>query len=108
MAAPIWAISLAAPSLSSRAIREACRLGGTASAGAGIAADVRLIVSSPSASNTALVISSTKSGTPSVRSRISCLMLAGSGLVAGDGVNHRGDFALPEPVQGERRYVRPF
>jgi hypothetical protein len=41
--APICAISLAEPSLSSRAISEACRLAGTARVGDGIAATTRLI-----------------------------------------------------------------
>ena len=40
IAAPICAISLAEPSRSSRAIRDACKLAGTASAGDGMAAAV--------------------------------------------------------------------
>ena len=47
-----------------------------------------------SASSTAFVISSTNSGMPSVRSMMSCRMLAGSELVADDAVDHGSDFAL--------------
>jgi hypothetical protein len=28
-------------------------------------------------------------------------------LIAGDAFDHRRDFALPQPVDGERSYVRP-
>jgi hypothetical protein len=58
IAAPICATSLPEPSRSSRAIREACKLAGTASTGDGIAATARSDAPSPSASSTALVISS--------------------------------------------------
>ena len=47
-----------------------------------------------SASSTALVISSTNSGMPSVRSMMSCRILAGMRLVADDAVDHGVDFAL--------------
>ena len=71
--APICATSLAAvPIRSSRAIRDACSVAGTAIAGSGLAdstASTRL--SWPARSMTALVSSSTNSGTPSVRSTIS-------------------------------------
>ena len=43
---------------------------------------------------------------PSVRSIMSCLMLAGSGLLPANAVDHGGDFALSEPVKGERGDVR--
>ena len=46
-----------------------------------MAATVRSATSSPPASNTAFVISSTNSGMPSVRSIMSCLSLSGSGLL---------------------------
>ena len=62
MVAPICATSLAEPSRSSRAISEACRLGGTDKAGDGTAAAVRCASPSLSASITAFVISSTNSG----------------------------------------------
>ena len=78
--APICAISLADPSRSSRAISEACRLAGTATAGDGMAPTAPSVAPSPNASNTALVISSTNSGMPSVRSIMSCLILPSSGL----------------------------
>jgi hypothetical protein len=79
MAAPICATSFAGPSRSSRAISEACRLAGTATEDDGIAATARSVAPSPAASSTALVISSTNSGMPSVRSIMSCLVLSGSG-----------------------------
>ena len=56
-------------------------LAGTARAGDGTAATVCRASPSLSASNTALVISSTNSGMPSVRSMMSCRMLAGSALL---------------------------
>ena len=81
IAAPICATSLAGPSRSSRAISEACKLAGTARAGDGTAATVRRASPSLSASSTALVISSTNSGMPSVRSTMSCRTFAGSSLL---------------------------
>ncbi len=69
------------PSRSSRAISDACRLGGTAIVGEGTKAAVRRASSSDSVSSTAFVISSTNSGTPSVRSIMSLRMFAGSGLL---------------------------
>ena len=80
IAAPICATSLAEPSRSSRAISEACRLAGTARDGDGTAAAL-FAAPSLSASSTALVISSTNRGMPSVRSMMSCRILAGSGLL---------------------------
>ena len=72
---------LAGPRRSSRAISEACRLAGTAKAEDGTAATFCRALPSPSASSTALVISSTNSGMPSVRSMISCRRVAGSNLL---------------------------
>ena len=60
-----------APSLSSRAINDACKLAGTAIAEEGITAAVRVASSSESVSRTAFVISSTNNGIPSVRSMMS-------------------------------------
>ena len=79
--APICATSLAGPSRSRRAINEACRLAGTASFEGGIDAAVFRASHSFSASKTALVISSTKRGMPSVRSAMSCVTLSGSGVL---------------------------
>jgi hypothetical protein len=76
IAAPICATSLAGPSRSSRAISEACKLAGTAKAVDGTVAAVRCASSSLPASNTALVISSTNSGMPSMRSMMSCRTFA--------------------------------
>ena len=42
-----------------------------------------------------------------MRSMMSCLMLCRQRLVAGDAVDHGGDFALSEPVEGECSYIRP-
>ena len=81
IAAPICATSRAGPSRSSRAISEACKLAGTARAEDGTAAAVRRASPSLSASSIALVISSTNSGMPSVRSMISCRRAAGSNLL---------------------------
>jgi hypothetical protein len=82
IAAAICASSLAEPpSRSSRAMSEACRLAGTASAGDGTAASARSVAVSLPASNIALVISSTNKGIPSVRSMMSCRMLADSRLL---------------------------
>ena len=58
----IYATSWAGPSRSSRAINEACRLAGTANAEDGTAATVCVASPSPSASSTALVISSANNG----------------------------------------------
>jgi hypothetical protein len=80
IAAPICATSLAAPSRSSRAISEACKLAGTFKAGDGTAATVRRAAPSLSASSTAFVISSTNRGIPSVRSTISAITSAGTSL----------------------------
>ena len=56
-------------------------LPGPPSAGDGMAATVRCAAPSLSASSTALVISSTNRGMPSVRSMMSCRMLAGRSLL---------------------------
>ena len=69
---------------------------------------LRALPPSLSASNTALVISSTNSGMPSVRSMMSCWILSGQWPVACDAVDHGGDFALPEPVECQRGVVRSF
>ena len=53
------------------------------------------------ASSTALVISSTNSGMPSVRSTMSCRMFAGSALVAGNVVDHALAVALRQPIERE-------
>ena len=71
----------AGPSRSSPAIKDACKLAGTARIGGGIAAAVRSAASSLSASRTAFVISSMNRGIPSVRSMMSCRMLAGRSLL---------------------------
>jgi len=42
---------------------------------------------------------------PSVRSMMSCLMLAGSALLP-DEVDHCADFALCQPIDRESRHVR--
>ena len=81
IAAPTCATSLAGPRRSSRAISEACRLAGTAIDGEGIAATARS-ASWPPASNTALVISSTNNGMPSVRSMMSWRTLGERSLPA--------------------------
>ena len=81
IAAPICATSLAGPSRSSRAISDACKLAGTARVGDGMAATVCCAAPSLPASSTALVISSTNRGMPSVRSIMSWRMLAGTRLL---------------------------
>ena len=63
------------------AISEACKLAGTAKAEDGRAAAICCASPSLAVSNTALVISSTNNGMPSVRSTMSCLTLAGSSLL---------------------------
>ena len=94
IAAPTCATSFAEPSRSSRAISEACKLAGTARAEDGTAAAVWRASPSLSASNTAFVISSTNSGMPSVRSTMSLPDARRQRLIAGDAVDHGGDFAL--------------
>ena len=42
-----------------------------------------------------------------MRSTMSCLMLAGSGLFPVTRIDDGGDFALPEPVEGERSDMGP-
>jgi hypothetical protein len=73
IAAPTCATSLAAgPSRSSRAMSEACSVAGTARTAAGVPERTSFAPHSCTlASTTALVSSSTKSDTPSVRSTIS-------------------------------------
>ena len=66
---------------SPRAIKEACRLAGTANTGGGTAAIVFPASPGFAVSSTALVISSTKRGMPSVRSMMSRLMLSGRDLL---------------------------
>ena len=107
MAAPICATSFAGPSRSSRAISDACRLAGTARAGDGMAAAVRCAAPSLPASSTALVISSTNKGMPSVRSMMSWRMLAGRDLLPTTRSIMALDFALRQPIDGESRHVRP-
>ena len=97
---------MAGPSRSSRAISDACKLAGTAIAGEGTAAAIRRGCALDAASSTALVISSTNSGMPSVRSMMSCRMLAGSAIVADDVVDHGVDVALRQPIERERGHVR--
>jgi hypothetical protein len=81
IAAPTCATSLAGPSRSRRAISDACRLGGTAGVGDGSAAATYSALPSVCASSTALVISSTNRGMPSVRAIMSCRMFAGRSLL---------------------------
>ena len=77
IAAPVCATSLAAgPSRSSRAISEACKVAGTDSPGCGT--DGQGQATCVPHSSTALVSSSTNSGTPSVRSAISSMISGGS------------------------------
>jgi hypothetical protein len=71
-----------------------------------MAAAVRSAAPSLPASSTALVISSTNKGMPSVRSTMSCLILAASELVADNAVDHRPDVALPEAVDRHECYMR--
>ena len=59
---------------------EACRLAGTARPGTELQRQSAAPRSRSPASSTALVISSTNSGMPSVRSMMSCRTLAGSDL----------------------------
>ena len=75
--------------------------------GDGIAATVRCAAPSLSASSTALVISSTNSGMPSVRSMMSCRMLAGSSLLPTTRSIMALDVALRQPIEGESGHVRP-
>ena len=98
IAAPTCATSLARPRRSSRAMSEACKLAGTAMVVGGIAAAVCRASPSFPASRTAFVISSTNKGMPSVRSTMSCLILAGEQLVANYAVDHRNDFAISQPI----------
>ena len=105
MTAPICATSFAGRSRSSRAMSDACKLAGTA--GDGTAAAVHCAAPSLPASNTALVISSTKSGMPSVRSMISWRILAGSDLFPTTRSIMVLDVALRQPIDGENRHVRP-
>jgi hypothetical protein len=93
------------PSRSSRAISEACRLAGPPGRRRN-RRGVRRASPSPSASSTALVISSTNSGMPSVRSTMSCRMFR-QRLVADDAVDHGVDFALRQPIEGQRGHMRP-
>ena len=81
IAAPICATFLAEPSRSRRAISDACRLTGTAILGDGMEATVCCAAPSLPASNTALVISSTNRGMPSVRSIMSLRTSVGMSLL---------------------------
>ena len=78
MAAPTCATSFATePIRSSRAISEACNVGGTSRPSSGVA-ETACATPVGLASSTALVNSSTNSGTPSVRSAISLTISLGS------------------------------
>ena len=57
------------------------------------------------ASKTALVISSTNSGMPSVRSMMSRRTLSGS-VIAGDPIDQRASIGYRQPVEGEHRHLR--
>ena len=91
------------PSRSSRAISEACNVAGTASTAEGTDEAISPARSVP-ASSTALAISSTNNGTPSVRSMISAITSGGSKAMS---LARRSTIiaavAPPEPVQ---RYYR--
>ena len=106
MAAPICATSLADPSRSSRAISDACRLAGTASAGDGMAADSLLCCALTSRfqygfghflheqRNTVRALNDVL---PDARR---------NELVADNIVDHRLDVALRQPIEGESSHVR--
>ena len=72
-----------------------------------MAAAVFCDFASLSASSTALVISSTKRGMPSVRSIISLPNTPGESLVSHDAVNHCDDFALTKATKTKCGHVRP-
>jgi hypothetical protein len=105
--APTCAISFADPSRSSRAISDACRLAGTASVGVGTEATVRCAAPSLPASSTALVISSTNRGMPSVRLTMSCRMFAGTSLLPTTPSIMASMSSLRQPIDRENRHVRP-
>jgi hypothetical protein len=94
----------AGPSRSSRAISDACNVAGTPSPAPGTDAAISRPRSAP-ASSTALVISSTKSGTPSVRSTISAITSGGSKAALPARRSTR-TVAPPEPVQRDYRDMR--
>ena len=68
--------------------------------------DARAAAPSPSASSTAFVISSTNNGMPSARSTMSCRMLVGSGLFAGDLLDQGHHLAGSKPIDRQRRHMR--
>jgi hypothetical protein len=106
IAAPICATSFAEPSRSSRAINDACKLAGTAGAGAGIAAAIRW-------ASLALSVSSTRLGHffDEQRDAVSTLNdvlpnACRERLVAEDAVDHRVDVALWQAIEGQSGYMR--
>ena len=101
---PVCAISRATgPSRSSRAISDACRSPARRAGRRRCAArDAAVPRAVPPASSTTLVTSSRKSGTPSVRSRISSMMSGTSGA-GGERPHQRLAVASAEPRQGHRR-----
>src|SRR6516162_407840 len=104
MAAPTCATFLAVgPSRSRRPSNEACKVAGTASEDGGTAAIDTWPRSAP-ASTTALVISSTKSGTPSVRSTI---IRRQCPEIAAEPMHEDRPFIAVEPVQRDHRHLRP-
>ena len=107
IAAPICATSFAGPSRSSRAISEACRLAGTASAGDGTAAAVRRASPSLSASKHRFghflheqrnAVGALDDVLPSRQPEVACSRRGVSIMVA--------DFALSKPVEREGRDMR--
>src|SRR5215469_14644532 len=86
---------------------EAYRLAGTASVGDGTAAIARAAAVSLPASSTALVISSTNKGIPSVRSMMSCRMLADSWLSPTTRSIMAAGFVLCQSIDEDGVDVRP-
>src|SRR6516162_1856968 len=97
---------VAGPSRSRRPRSEACKVAGTASDDGGTA-DIGTLPRSAPASTTALVNSSTKSGTPSVRSTISSTTSGGNAprLPASRRTSVAPSFAA-EPVQRDHCHLR--
>ena len=107
IAAPICATSLAGPSRSSRAISEACKLAGTARAGDGTAAAAVLAVAFALRLQHRLGHFLDEQGN-AVGALDDVLSNArGQRLVADDAVDHGGDFALSQPIDGESGDMRP-
>ena len=105
IAAPICATSFAGPSRSSRAISEACKLAGTASAGEGIAATVRCDLAFAFGLQHRLGHLLDEQGNAVSALDNVLANIRRQRLVADNAVDHGVDIALCKPIDGESGHM---